>query len=119
MELSRKTLAIVLAMGLVLGLGATALAAGDLPFSDIAGHWAQDEIVSQADRGITEGHEDRTSGPDENVTRAQMMVFFDREQDPSDAPIVARRGCEDSVQGPSTLAEEAFENGGILHEALP
>src|SRR5660397_209487 len=101
MELSRKTLAIVLAMGLVLGLGATALAAGDLPFSDIAGHWAQDEIVSQADRGITEGHEDGTFGPDENVTRAQMMVFFDREQELADAPIEARRGCPDCHQGPT------------------
>lgn len=76
MRKSKRMLFILVAVLVLLGASAIAYAAGHMP--DIAGHWAEDEITRMADKGITEGHEDGTFGPEEYVTRAQMMVFMDR-----------------------------------------
>jgi hypothetical protein len=62
----------------LLGAGTIAYAAGALPFTDIQGHWAQDSIVKLSEQGIVAGHADGTFGPDEFVTRAQVVTFLDR-----------------------------------------
>jgi hypothetical protein len=77
--LSKKKLLLILVPVLVLlGAGTIAYAAGALPFTDIDGHWAQDSIVKLAEQGVVAGHADGTFGPDEFVTRAQVVTFLDR-----------------------------------------
>ena len=78
MRISKKLLFTLLAVLLLLGAGTVAYAAGALPFTDIDGHWAQNSIVKLAGQGIVEGHADGTFGPDEFVTRAQVVTFLDR-----------------------------------------
>lgn len=122
MNISRKIWGVVVLVAAVLAFSAVAYADNGLPFSDIAGHWAEDEIASQAERGVVKGHEDGTFGPDEYVTRAQMVTFLDREQELEEAaaeePVEARRGCAACHQGKYSLKNEAVEKGGSLHESL-
>jgi len=49
---------------------------GSHPFSDIAGHWAEDWIEELYDTGMTGGYPDGTYRPQNQVTRAQMAVFL-------------------------------------------
>jgi nitrate reductase cytochrome c-type subunit len=118
MKRRKRVLLVAVALVLIFGFGAVAYAADALPFSDIAGHWAQDAIVSLADRGIIAGHSDGTFGPDELVTRAQVATFLDREAQEAEAPVDARRGCPDCHVGPYSLKNEAVSRGGDLHEIL-
>ena len=78
MRISKKLLFIVVPVLLLLGAGTIAYAAGAVSFTDIAGHWAEASIVKEAERGVVQGHADGTFGPDEFVTRAQVVTFLDR-----------------------------------------
>jgi hypothetical protein len=49
---------------------------GSHPFSDIAGHWAEEWIEDMYDEGITSGYPDGTYRPENHVTRAEMAVFL-------------------------------------------
>jgi hypothetical protein len=49
---------------------------GSHPFSDIAGHWAEDWIEDLYDEGFTSGFPDGTFRPQNKVTRAEMAVFI-------------------------------------------
>ena len=105
---------------LVLAGTGAAFAANGLPFSDIAGHWAEQSIVNLADRGIIQGHDDGTFGPEEPVTRAQVATFLDRLATEAMTPVPANRGCPDCHVGPYTLKHEAVERGGeTVHQGLP
>lgn len=42
-------------------------------FSDIEGHWAENYIKALAARGIADGYEDGRFGPDDLITRAQVL----------------------------------------------
>ena len=46
------------------------------PFSDIAGHWAEDWMEELYDVGLTSGYPDGTYRPQNQVTRAEMAVFL-------------------------------------------
>ncbi|MHB8868797.1 MAG: S-layer homology domain-containing protein [Thermoleophilia bacterium] len=118
MKRRKKLLWIAVVVAVVFGFGAVAYAADVLPFSDIAGHWAQDSIINLTNRGIIQGHNDGTFGPDEFVTRAQVATFLDRVAEEADAPIEARRGCPDCHVGNYTLKHEAVSRGGAVHESL-
>ena len=62
---------LVLALGLALGVTASAYAAN--PFSDVpAGHWAYDSIDKLAAAGIIDGMGDGTFQGDRNMTRYEM-----------------------------------------------
>src|SRR5660398_273028 len=75
MRISRRMLFMLVTVLVVLVAGTSAYAA---VFTDITGHWAEDEITRMYEEGIVKGHEDGTYGPEELVTRAQMAVFLDR-----------------------------------------
>src|SRR5680860_1703373 len=75
MRISRRMLFMLVTVLVVLVASTIAYAA---VFTDITGHWAEDEITSMYEEGIVKGHEDGTYGPEELVTRAQMAVFLDR-----------------------------------------
>src|SRR5450759_5162493 len=53
-RISKRLACILVPVLLLLGAGTIAYAADALPFTDIAGHWAQDAIVRVAARGITD-----------------------------------------------------------------
>src|SRR5680860_1901095 len=75
MRISRRMLFMLVTVLVVLVSSTIAYAA---VFTDITGHWAEDEITSMYEEGIVKGHKDGTYGPEELVTRAQMAVFLDR-----------------------------------------
>lgn len=79
-RISKRLVLVLVPVLLLLGAVTVAYAADGLPFTDIAGHWAQDAIVRVFERGTMAGHEDGTFGPDENVTRAQLATILDRLQ---------------------------------------
>lgn len=45
-------------------------------FADIADHWAKDAIVTAAAHGIVSGYDADNFGPDNNITREQMVVMI-------------------------------------------
>ena len=71
----RKLLAMVMTLCMIISTLATGAAATDTttaPFTDIAGHWAEDTITRWADVGIVNGYPDGTFRPDEPITRAEL-----------------------------------------------
>lgn len=71
----RKLLAMVMTLCMIIPTLATGAAATDTttaPFTDIAGHWAEDTITRWADVGIVNGYPDGTFRPDEFITRAEL-----------------------------------------------
>lgn len=46
------------------------------PFNDIAGHWAQENIVKLAEKKIINGYPDGSVKPDANITRAEIAVIL-------------------------------------------
>lgn len=51
----------------------TAMPAYAVSFSDINGHWAQDNIIKLAEEGIVNGYEDGTFRPENMVTYGEFM----------------------------------------------
>lgn len=51
---------------------------GQDKFSDISGHWAQDNINLAAALGLINGYPDGTFGPDKFITRAEAMTLVNR-----------------------------------------
>ena len=51
---------------------------GKLQFSDIVGHWAQDDIEKLVALGAINGYPDNSFKPDNNITRAEFTAVFMR-----------------------------------------
>jgi uncharacterized repeat protein (TIGR02543 family) len=51
---------------------------GDLTFTDISGHWAENEIKAAANRGWVKGYDDNSFLPNKNITRAEAMTLINR-----------------------------------------
>ena len=49
---------------------------GSMPFTDVAGHWAQDAILWAYQTGVVSGTSDTTFAPDLPVTREQIAVIL-------------------------------------------
>jgi hypothetical protein len=47
-------------------------------FSDTAGHWAEDETIAMAEKGIIEGNEDGSFDPDGTINRAEAAAMIYR-----------------------------------------
>jgi hypothetical protein len=104
MRIPKKLLFIVVAVLLLLGAGTVAFAAGVLPFTDIAGHWAEDAIVRMFDRGIVKGGADGRFRPDDSLTRAEMATMLDRQG-----------WCPDCHNASTELTGKAAAWGASLH----
>jgi len=50
----------------------------DIQFTDIGGHWFEDDIVFAAAIGWVNGYEDGTYKPDQPITRAEFMTLVNR-----------------------------------------
>lgn len=117
-RISKRLVLILVPVLLVLGGTTVAYAADALPFTDISGHWAQQAIVNLAARGIIQGHDDGTFGPEESVTRAQVATFLDRLNTEAMAPVAAKRGCPDCHSGANSLKNEAVGASAAVHSIL-
>lgn len=53
-------------------------ASGTSGFTDISGHWAEEEIVKAASLGWIQGYGDGTFAPDKYITRAEAMKLINR-----------------------------------------
>jgi spore germination protein YaaH len=51
---------------------------GGIPFTDLAGHWAEKEMAELYELGLLEGVGSALSAPDRQVTRAEVCVFLCR-----------------------------------------
>ena len=102
-RISKKLLLIVVPIVVVLVGAGAAYAA--VSFPDISGHWAEQSILRLAERGVVQGHDNGTFGPDEPVTRAQVVTFLDR--------FGSKMGCTDchddttKLTGKKTAWEES------------
>lgn len=47
-------------------------------FTDISNHWAKDEILKMAAKGVVNGKSEKTFAPDESVTRAEFAAMCAR-----------------------------------------
>lgn len=56
----------------------TGLTDGDSNFTDISGHWAEEEIERAVSLGWIRGYEDGTFRPDQYITRAETMTIINR-----------------------------------------
>lgn len=54
------------------------LGGNSLPFWDIYGHWAAQDIKALSERGLLAGYEDGSFRPDKPITRVEFIVFLDR-----------------------------------------
>lgn len=66
---------LVLSFCLALTAGGVAWAAG---FSDVQGHWAEDEITEWASLELANGYPDGTFKPNKQVTRAEFVALVNR-----------------------------------------
>lgn len=48
-------------------------------FSDMSGHWAEEDVVRAAELGLIGGYQDGTFKPDNNLTRAQFVTILYRQ----------------------------------------
>ncbi len=56
--------------------GLTAPGSTEAVFSDIAGHWAENEILALAAAGVINGYEDGSFRPDSQITRQEAAVII-------------------------------------------
>lgn len=75
-----KLLALLLAMVMVLGLAATASAEEDAgaAYTDVPSHWAKEYIDRIVDLKLMDGKTDTTFAPNENMSRADLVVALYR-----------------------------------------
>jgi len=71
-----KAFIVFLVTVMILGLLPTAAAAAS--FSDIDGHWAEEQIKAWLQKGLIKGYPDGTFRPDQPVTRAELAAFANR-----------------------------------------
>jgi len=75
-----KITALVLALAAIFtipALASTSLSASDV-FTDVAGNFAEDEIMDFYTSGIIHGYPDGTFKPDANITRAEAAAIISR-----------------------------------------
>lgn len=56
----------------------------DVPFTDISGHWAAEQIKSCYNAGYIKGYEDNSFLPDNSITRAEAVAIINRMLDRND-----------------------------------
>ncbi len=73
----RRVLCFLMALGLLLGVFVTSVAAGTLPFADVnRGRWSYDSIQTLYINGIVSGKSTTTFAPTDPVTRAEFVKML-------------------------------------------
>ncbi len=78
MKTWKKLTALMLSMVMVLSLAGTALASESGSYADVAGHWAEEEIGRIVELGLMDGKTATSFAPDENMSRADLVVALYR-----------------------------------------
>ena len=78
MRKRNKLAAMLLATVMVLGLAGTAFASENGGYSDISGHWGEEYIKNVVELGLIDGKTATTFAPDENMTRADLVLALYR-----------------------------------------
>lgn len=84
----------------------TGVSDGCSEFTDLAGHWAREEIGKAASLGWIQGYEDGTFRPDQSITRAEAMTMINRVLNPSSrrqGGLAARHASVAGQPGPRGL----------------
>ena len=77
MKLCRRLLCALLLLALLIPAAAAAPAlGGGTKFSDIQGHWAQQQIEQAVSEGWVNGYLDGTFRPDETITQAEFTKLL-------------------------------------------
>lgn len=69
---------------------------GSAPFTDISGHWAEDEILRAVELGLFKGTSETTFSPDLPLSRAMLVTVLHRQEG---TPAVPSAGFGDVDQG--------------------
>ncbi|MCL1872810.1 MAG: S-layer homology domain-containing protein [Clostridiales bacterium] len=56
----------------------TSVTTTNISFNDVEGHWANNEIMQLAYRGIIQGYNDGSFGPQKHITRAEAVAMVSR-----------------------------------------
>src|SRR5690606_16654131 len=76
-ELMKKIMQVLIAAFMfITPLTITVKAEEALPFTDIAGHWAEPSIVEMYNRGVVDGYPDGTFRPEDRVTIEQFAKIL-------------------------------------------
>ena len=78
MRKRNKLAAMLLATVMVLGLAGTAFASENGGYSDISDHWGEEYIKNVVELGLIDGKTATTFAPDENMTRADLVLALYR-----------------------------------------
>lgn len=78
MRKRNRLLAVLLAMVLTLGLTGAAFASESKGFSDVEEHWGKEYIDAVVEEGLIDGKSETAFAPDENMTRADLVLALYR-----------------------------------------
>lgn len=59
---------------------------GSSPFTDISGHWAEDEILRAVELGLFKGTSETTFSPDLSLSRAMLVTVLHRQEGTPEMP---------------------------------
>lgn len=112
MKLCRRLLCALLLLALLIPAAAAAPAlGGGTKFSDIQGHWAQQQIEQAVSEGWVDGYPDGTFRPDETITQAEftklLLAAFQLTPD------------SDTVAWMKSIAAYLHDKGGYMDIRLP
>ena len=105
MKTWKKLPALLLAMAAVLGLTLTALAAEAPVYEDVAGTWSEAYVARVAD--LIDGRTETTFAPNENITRADLVVALYRLAGSPDLP-------NDAANPFADVAEDAAYRDAVV-----
>lgn len=78
-KMMKKSMAMLLALVMCLGIATTASAVEKSPFSDVpTTFWSYEHIKEMSDRGVVKGYADGTFGPSISVSAAHFTVMLSR-----------------------------------------
>jgi hypothetical protein len=77
-KMSKMAAALTICSTLAVSTSALASSISSSSFTDISGHWAQNQLNQWIDTGLAKGYEDHTFKPNGNISRAEFITLVNR-----------------------------------------